>query len=265
VGRCRPSPLKPRVSHDTPGPPGFSGSSKPTEPSRYNYHPQANSLAQILDHEAVTGKRVIPLGHDWGSAIAQRFYLYQRDRCIGLCLLSLAYQIPSPEPFDLSTANEITAKRFGYPQWSYWEFFTAPNAPELMRQNLGRFWEVNNGNLPSPLLGENGRDIWMREMFCTKNAMREYITKTGKYKGVWTVPMKDCPNGEKLKQEFIERMSRDEFEGLVCYYHSLANNTMLEDEKYSAKRTKREMTSASSTCRSCTSVRLVIGSAGLIS
>ncbi len=209
---------------------GFSGSSKPTDPSRYNYLQQANSLSQILDYEGVKGKRVVPIGHDWGSATAQRFYLYHRDRCVGLCLLSLAYQIPSPEPFDLSTANDQTAKRFGYPQWSYWEFFTAPDAPELMRQNLERFWEVNNGNYPSPLPEENGRDIWMREMFCTKNAMREYITQTGKYAN-WIVPLKDYPDGHKLKQKFIERFSRDGFEGPVCYYHSLANNTMLEDEK----------------------------------
>ena len=209
---------------------GFSGSSKPTDPSRYNYRQQANSLAQILDHEGITEKRIIPIGHDWGSATAQRFYLYHRDRCVGLCLLSLAYQIPSPEPFDLAAANEQTAKRFGYPQWSYWEFFTAPDGPELMRQNLERFWEVNNGNYPSPLPEESGRDIWMREMFCTKNAMRQYVTGTGKYKD-WTVKRKDYPDGEKLKQKFIERMSRDGFEGPVCYYHSLANNTMLEDEK----------------------------------
>ena len=209
---------------------GFGGSSKPTDPRRYNYRQQADSLAQVLDHEGVTGKRIIPIGHDWGSATAQRFYLYHRTRCIGISILSLAYQVPSADHFSLWTANHETTKRFGYPQWSYWEFFTAPDAPEIMRMNLSRFWEVNNGNYPSPLPEDNGRDIWMREMFCTKNAMREYITQTGKYKN-YTVPLKEYPKGEDLKQKFIERMSRDGFEGPVCYYHSLANNTMIEDER----------------------------------
>ena len=77
---------------------------------------------------------------------------------------------------------------------------------------------------------EEGRDVWMREMFCTKNAMREYVTGTGRWKD-YTVPLKPYPNGEKLKQDFVTRMSRDGFEGPVCYYHSLANNTMIEDEK----------------------------------
>ena len=209
---------------------GFAGSSKPTNPHLYNYKQQADSLAQILDAENVTGKRIIPIGHDWGSATAQRFYLYHRTRCVGLCILSLAYQVPSPQHFSLWTQNHETEKRFGYPQWSYWEFFTAPDAPDLMRENLERFWEVNNGVYPSPLPEENGRDIWMREMFCTKNGMREYVTQTGRWAGK-TVALKDYPEGERQKAKYIERMSRDGFEGPVCYYHSLANNTMIEDEK----------------------------------
>lgn len=209
---------------------GFGGSSKPTDIRRYNYKPQANSLSQILDAEKVNGKRVIPIGHDWGSATAQRFYLYHRSRCIGLGILSLAYQVPSPDHFSLWTANHETTKRFGYPQWSYWEFFTAPDAPELMRMNLERFFEVNNGNYPSPLAEEHGRDIWMREMFCVKNAMREYVTQTGRYAN-YTVSLKLYPDLEKVKQRFVERLSRDGLEGPVNYYHSLANNTMLQDER----------------------------------
>ena len=214
---------------------GFSGSSKPTDPSMYNYQQQANSLAQILDHEGVLKeKSVIPVGHDWGSAVSQRFYLYHRKRCVGLSLLSLAYQIPSDQPFDLEKVNGLTEKRLGYPQWEYWNFFTAPDAPKLMSENIGRFWDVNNGNYPSPKPEEHGRDIWMREMFCTPNAMREYVTGTGKYEG-YTVPLKQYKKGEELKRSFIERMSRDGFEGPVCYYHSLKNNTMLEDEKKLSK------------------------------
>lgn len=209
---------------------GFSGSSKPANPNCYNYKQQADSLAQILDAEGITSRRVIPIGHDWGSATAQRFYLYHRNRCVGLSILSLAYQVPSEQHFSLYTANYETTKRFGYPQWSYWEFFCAPDAPELMRLNMERFWEVNNGNYPSPLPEENGRDIWMREMFCVKNGMREYVTSTGKWAGK-TVPLKPYPEGERQKQRFIERMSRDGFEGPCNYYHSLANNTMIEDER----------------------------------
>lgn len=209
---------------------GFGGSSKPIPAHLYNYKQQADSLAQILDAEGITGKRVIPVGHDWGSATVQRFYLYHRNRCVGLSLLSLAYQLPSTEAFDLEGVNASTEKRFGYPQWEYWYFFTAPDAAELMRNNLEIFWEVNNGNYPSPNPEENGRDIWMREMFCVKNGMRDYMEQSGRWANK-RVPLKDYPHGEEQKRRFVERMSRDGFEGPVNYYHSLKNNTMLEEEK----------------------------------
>jgi soluble epoxide hydrolase/lipid-phosphate phosphatase len=45
---------------------GLGDTSKPTEAEKYNYRPQANSIAQILDHEKVPNN-VIPIGHDWGS------------------------------------------------------------------------------------------------------------------------------------------------------------------------------------------------------
>lgn len=209
---------------------GFGGSSQPTEPSKYNYRQQADSIAQILDHEKVPNS-VIPIGHDWGSATSQRFYLYHRNRCIGLSLLSLAYQIPTTEPFDLDEANKATAQRFGYPQWEYWNFFTSPDAPQLMRENLDRFYGVNNGYYPSPNPEEKGRDIWMREMFCTPGAMHEYTTGTGRYTD-YTVPLKPYKNQEKLIKRFKERLSRPgALEAAVCYYHTLKNNTMLEDER----------------------------------
>ena len=97
-------------------------------------------------------------------------------------LNSLAYQIPSREPFDLDQANLATAGRFGYPQWEYWNFFCAPDAPQLMDADLTRMYEVNHGLYPSNVPEEEGRDIWMREMFCTLGAMREYVARQGKYK-----------------------------------------------------------------------------------
>ncbi|KPI39416.1 Bifunctional epoxide hydrolase 2 [Cyphellophora attinorum] len=213
---------------------------------RYNYRDQAASLAQILEHENVASDgRIIPCGHDWGSATAQRFYLYHRHLCRGLILLSLAYQIPSPKPFNLEEQNAATSKRFGYPQWAYWEFFTAPDAPETMRHNLERFWDVNNGFQPGKaeggngVEGEDGRDVWMREMFCESGSMRAYIEGTGKYKD-WTVQPKKYPNWQQEKERFVQRFSRDGFEGPVCYYLSLKGNTMLEDEKWLCEREGQE-------------------------
>jgi len=210
---------------------GLGGSTKASNPKMYNYKQQADSIAQILDHEGVKGDgRIIPVGHDWGSAISQRLYLYHRERCLGLVICSLAYQVPSTEPFDLDAANKATAGRFGYPQWEYWNFFCAPDAPKLMDEDLSRIYEVNHGLYPSNIPEENGRDIWMREMFCTLGAMREYVAKQGKYKD-FTVELKPYAKNPELKKRFMERMKKDSFAAPVNYYHSLKNNTMLEEER----------------------------------
>lgn len=216
---------------------GLGHSSKPLEAKMYNYKQQADSIAQILDHEGVVGAdRVIPIGHDWGSAISQRFYLYYRTRCAGLVLNSLAYQVPSSEPFDLDGANKATAGRFGYPQWEYWNFFCAPDAPKLMDADLTRMYEVNHGLYRSNIPWENGRDVWMREMFCTLGAMREYVAREGKYKD-FTVELKPYAKDAALKKRFIDRMTKDSFAAPVNYYHSLKNNTMLEEERALLKMT----------------------------
>lgn len=208
---------------------GLGKTSKPTEAKMYNYKQQADSIIQIVDAEKVPGK-IIPIGHDWGSGISQRLYLWHKDRCVGLTLLSLAYVIPTSQPFDLDEQNKATAGRFGYPQWEYWNFFCAEDAPKLMEEDLMRMWEVNNGNYPSHRPREKGRDIWMREMFCTLGAMREYVAKQGKYKD-FTVDLKPYAKEKALQEAFLERMKNDGFSAPVQYYHSLASNTMLEEEK----------------------------------
>lgn len=159
---------------------GFAGSSKPTDPERYRWRQQADSLAQILELEGLKDN-VIPVGHDWGSGIASRFYLYYVDRCVGVAPLSLPYWVPTGEVFNHTEANKQGKEKFGYWQWEYWNFFMADDGAKLMEDNLERFYEALHGNYPSPVPEEKGRDIWMRELLCVPNAMREYVTGTGKY------------------------------------------------------------------------------------
>lgn len=100
-----------------------------------------------------------------------------------------------------------------------------------MNNDLERMYEVNHGFLPSPDPEEKGRDIWMREMFCTPGAMRAYVAREGKWKDGSSVELKEYAKNPELKRRFVQHLSRGGFEGPVQYYHSLANNTMLEDER----------------------------------
>jgi soluble epoxide hydrolase/lipid-phosphate phosphatase len=99
-----------------------------------------------------------------------------------------------------------------------------------MNADLSRMYEVNHGYYPSPKPEEKGRDIWMREMFCTPGAMREYVARQGKWVNA-SVELKPYAQNPELKKRFISRMEKGGFEGPVQYYHSLARNTMLEDER----------------------------------
>lgn len=99
-----------------------------------------------------------------------------------------------------------------------------------MNADLERMYEVNHGFYASPKPEEGGRDVWMREMFCTPGAMREYVARQGKWKDS-SVKLKPYAKNAELKKRFVERLSKGGFEGPVQYYHSLKNNTMLEDER----------------------------------
>jgi soluble epoxide hydrolase/lipid-phosphate phosphatase len=112
----------------------------------------------------------------------------------------------------------------------YFNFFTAPDGPSLMNNNLERMYEVNHGFYPSPIPEEKGRDIWMREMFCTPGAMREYVAREGKWKDA-SVELKPYARNSELKKRFIDRLGKSGFEAPVQYYHLLVKNTMLDDER----------------------------------
>ena len=43
---------------------GLGDSSKPSDASAFRYKQQADSIAQVLDHEGVKSP-IIPIGHDW--------------------------------------------------------------------------------------------------------------------------------------------------------------------------------------------------------
>ena len=92
-----------------------------------------------------------------------------------------------------------------------------------------------HGNYPSPKPEENGRDIWMRKMFCEKDGFRNYINQTGEYKN-YTVPLKPYAENTELRRAFKKRLGDSGMTGPVNYYHTLANNTMLEDERALCKK-----------------------------
>ncbi|KAH8896927.1 epoxide hydrolase [Thozetella sp. PMI_491] len=185
---------------------GYAGTDKPEDTKLYAYKDQAADLVDILANEKA--KSTIIIGHDWGSALAQRTYLYYRELFCGVVLLNTGYMVPSDQPFDLTAVNEYTTKTLGYPQFSYWEFFTAPDAAKIVDDNLDRMWQVLHGDV----------DDWMKKMFCVPNAMRNFMLSDEE------VPLKSYAGKPEWRNRFMEQFKKDGFASALQMYKATASN-----------------------------------------
>ncbi|GAB7352389.1 hypothetical protein MBLNU459_g2822t1 [Dothideomycetes sp. NU459] len=185
---------------------GYAGTDKPEDTASYSYSHQANDLMDILDNEGA--RRTIIIGHDWGSVLAQRTYLHNRDRFDGVVLVNAGYMVPSSEPFDLASVNELTAKIFGYPMYAYWELFTAPDGAKIINENLERMWQVLHGDASD----------WMRKMFCVPDAMREFLL------GDEDVPLAPYASQYGWKDKFMQDFKADGFAPALQMYKATASN-----------------------------------------
>ncbi|KAL2803263.1 Alpha/Beta hydrolase protein [Aspergillus granulosus] len=140
---------------------GYNGTSKPTDTAAYNSKGMASDLTEILEHEGI--EKIISIGHDWGSYMAQRMWLWFPERVAGLVMLNIPHTAPAP--FDLDAANSNLEKTTGLPRLAYWEFFTAPNCSDVLSKNIDSWFEALHGN------PEN----WLETLFCHRGALGGFI------------------------------------------------------------------------------------------
>lgn len=178
---------------------GFNGTSKPTDPSMYNSKAMSDDLIEILDHEVV--RSIISVGHDWGSFMAQRMYLWHPDRVIGMINLNVSYMAPSE--FNLEQVNIMTEKYTGLPRLAYWELFTAPDAPEVMNSHLEAFYNAFHGA------------AGIEQMCCTRGTIRDFVINDRRR------PLKDYAKDPVYKEEWLARYKRDGIEAPLQWYHAM--------------------------------------------
>jgi soluble epoxide hydrolase / lipid-phosphate phosphatase len=195
---------------------GYAGTDKPTDTNLYSYKGQADDLVDILNSE--NAKYTIILGHDWGSALAQRTYLFRRDLFVGVVLLNTAYMLPSDQSFDLKAVNNLTEKVWGYPQFSYWELFTSPAAHEIIDNNLERMWQVLHGDV----------EDWMKRLFCVPDAMEKFLL------GDEDVPLKAYAVQTEWKDRFFTDFASG-FAPALQMYKATAFNVQAKSDALLAK------------------------------
>ncbi|KAI1412960.1 alpha/beta-hydrolase [Hypoxylon sp. FL1857] len=193
---------------------GYSGTSKPTDPAAYSYTGQTQDLVEILDAEGI-GK-VVSVGHDWGSFVAQRFYNHHRDRVEALILLNVPYSLPSESPPDLKQINDYLEQTIGFPALAYQEFFITDEAPALLKAHLDRFYQALHG---SP-------DGWVKKLWGARGKLRSWLVDESQ-----EVELLSYAQNPELRRTFIERFQRDGFEGPLCYYKAQNSAVQYESDK----------------------------------
>ncbi|KAE9372744.1 alpha/beta-hydrolase [Stipitochalara longipes BDJ] len=199
---------------------GYGGSSKPTDVNAYNPVGITNDFHEILSAEDI--EKVIAGGHDWGAGLAQRFYIFHPERCVGLFMFNVAIMLQPAGPMVLDVVKPIMKKSLGYFPFEYWYLFTDPvNGPALIDKHVESLFTVVHAE----------PEGW-KETLCAEDGLRKWLEqdKKGPVQAYAT---------DKMRNEFVERLSRDGLAAPLCYYRAHVEGVFYEQEKkLSAERYK---------------------------
>lgn len=183
---------------------GYAGTSKPLDPAAYAFEHMTKDLSEILDNEKL--EKVVSLGHDWGCALAQRFYNYFPERVLGLAMINVSYNAPGDSPFNLDATNEMTTKFFGYPAFAYWYLLSSEDGYKTLDANISGVFDVLHG----------APDTWLQTV-CAPDGLKSFLTEK---KSQATEPYATA----EMKEAFVSRFSRDGFAAPSCWYKATVNN-----------------------------------------
>jgi soluble epoxide hydrolase/lipid-phosphate phosphatase len=117
---------------------GYGKTYSPLNKEEYKGKSMAEHLIFLLNHLQV--KKVIVIGHDWGTRAASRFVLHHPERTVGVVLISGTYNAPAL--LDLDRALEASKKAIGYEIFGHWTFFGADDAATIIKNNLESFMDL---------------------------------------------------------------------------------------------------------------------------
>ncbi|EOA83491.1 uncharacterized protein SETTUDRAFT_164848 [Exserohilum turcica Et28A] len=192
---------------------GYGGTDKPSDPAAYSFGLMTKDMTEILDAESVP--KCISIGHDWGSTAATRLAQYHPERVAGIVNINVPYSPLVRESFDLDAFNAFTKQVFGYGLWTYWYFFTAPDAPAVLKSDLDRLFTI---------LHSSGTA--MKSFFCEDGVMRDAL----EHKTNPDIPIRAYGEDPALRKAFIDRMTRDGFEGPLCWYRAMVTNVQYQSD-----------------------------------
>ncbi|KAJ3525090.1 hypothetical protein NMY22_g10721 [Coprinellus aureogranulatus] len=185
---------------------GYGGTAKPEESASYVHSLLARDMVDILDYEDVTD--VIAVGHD---CVLANLYA---DRFLAFGFLACGYIPPNPNGTSVEEMRELTMALVGYETCGYWEFFTAPDATQVIQNNLSGFFDI--------LYAKDGR-VWKFSMG-PEGSIRVFIES-----GTSTPRI---PAITEDQWEFHEeQFRRDTLDGPLNYYRVNLNGEARQDDE----------------------------------
>jgi pimeloyl-ACP methyl ester carboxylesterase len=194
---------------------GFEESSRPTDPALFNSKATAADLAEILASEGVS--KIVVIGHDAGSFMAQRLWLWQPQLIVGVVLLNVAIMPLCSAPFDLTAVNARFESATGSPRYAYWEFLSAEDGGKVIDEHLNSFWAAMHGAQPG----------WMQRIYCVRDAMRNFVEQDGQ-----TELLDYAKPGRGWKEDWMKMVKKGGgIESLLCWYRVMTENHHYKVEK----------------------------------
>jgi len=89
----------------------------------------ALELAELLDHERVTGK-VHLVAHDFGALPCSKMLNYVPARVASAVFMCAPYMAPGMATMYVDAMEKMTTEMLGRKLFGYWRFFAKPNDGE---------------------------------------------------------------------------------------------------------------------------------------
>ncbi|KAH7002310.1 Alpha/Beta hydrolase protein [Ilyonectria destructans] len=192
---------------------GYGGTSKPWDVSSFSVDAMTSDLAEILTFENVS--RVIPIGHDWGSYLAHRYYLYYPEQVDAVVMSSFYYEPPIREPINVTQIAEEREGLVGFPLGWYYPFLASSEAAPLISGHIESFLSAGYGDAGA-----------MKETFGYKDSLRNWLLGD-KRRPLLEFTTRD-PNMLKTVEEAF---GGDGLVSPLMWYRAYVNGTQYKAEK----------------------------------
>ncbi|KUL84367.1 hypothetical protein ZTR_06340 [Talaromyces verruculosus] len=108
---------------------GYGDTDKPVEVEAYSHKRMADQIIEILEGEGL--RKVIGVGHDWGSALFSMTALAHPAYFSAIAFLAVGY-VP-PGPFQIDVLNSFSEQYFGHQCYGYMKFFNEDGATAIVQ------------------------------------------------------------------------------------------------------------------------------------